>query len=140
MENKKKINFCSLFLPILAPYWEILWWNLVVVSLGRLFWTSFFFLLSCLFWTCLINFLPLGSKVLIYNWSDAPKIEAVFISRILINFYNINHIKKKCAKQSSEVVASLPQWKLRHCMYYTLIVPKVRNILSIQSWKFLVLC
>ena len=64
----------------------------------------------------------------------------VFISRILINFYNINHIKKKCAKQSSEVVASLPQWKLRHCMYYTLIVPKVRNILSIQSWKFLVLC
>ena len=30
------------------------------------------------------------------------------------NFYNINHIKKNSAKKSSEAVASLPQWKLRH--------------------------
>ena len=35
-------------------------------------------------------------------------------SRILINFYNINHIKFFSAKKSSEAVASLPQWKLRH--------------------------
>jgi hypothetical protein len=39
----------------------------------------------------------------------------VFISRILINFYNINHINFCSAKHSSEAVASLPQWKLRHC-------------------------
>ena len=38
----------------------------------------------------------------------------VFISRILINFYNINHINFFSAKKSSEAVASLPQWKLRH--------------------------
>jgi hypothetical protein len=37
-----------------------------------------------------------------------------FISRILINFYNINHINFFSAKKSSEAVASLPQWKLRH--------------------------
>jgi hypothetical protein len=35
-------------------------------------------------------------------------------SRILINFYNINHIKFFSAKKSSEAVASLPQWNLRH--------------------------
>ena len=40
----------------------------------------------------------------------------VFISRILINFYSINHINFFTAKTSSEAVASLPQWKLRHCM------------------------
>jgi hypothetical protein len=38
----------------------------------------------------------------------------VFTSRILINLYSINHIKKNSVKQSSEAVASLPQWKLRH--------------------------
>jgi hypothetical protein len=42
----------------------------------------------------------------------------VFIFRILINFYNINLINFLFAKQSSEVVASLPQWKLRHCVDY----------------------
>jgi hypothetical protein len=31
----------------------------------------------------------------------------VFISRILINFYNINHIKFCSAKKSSEAIASL---------------------------------
>jgi len=41
----------------------------------------------------------------------------VFISRILINFYNINHINFFSAKKSSEAVASLPQWKLRHCTH-----------------------
>jgi hypothetical protein len=41
----------------------------------------------------------------------------VFISRILINFYNINYIKFFSSKKSSEAVASLPQWKLRHCTH-----------------------
>jgi hypothetical protein len=48
----------------------------------------------------------------------------VFISRILINFYNINHINFFSAKQSSEAVASLPQWKLRHWVdYFCLFLP-----------------
>jgi hypothetical protein len=42
----------------------------------------------------------------------------VFISRILINFYN--HINFFSPKIFSEAVASLPQWKLRHCQWRSL--------------------
>jgi hypothetical protein len=52
----------------------------------------------------------------------------VFISRILINFYNINHIKKKSAKKSCEAVASLPQWKLRHWLWQRTIRPGVSQL------------
>ena len=37
------------------------------------------------------------------------------LSCILISFYNINHINFFSEKKSSAAVASLPQWKLRHC-------------------------
>jgi hypothetical protein len=39
----------------------------------------------------------------------------VFISRILINFYNINHIKFFSAKQSSEAVASMEATPVTVC-------------------------
>jgi hypothetical protein len=45
----------------------------------------------------------------------------VFISRILINFYSINHIKKKSGKQCSEAVASLPLWKLSGFVSFDLV-------------------
>ena len=52
----------------------------------------------------------------------------VFISRILINFYSINHIKKNSVKQSSEAVASLPQWKLRHCNFVITLICTLARI------------
>jgi hypothetical protein len=61
----------------------------------------------------------------------------VFISRILINFYNINHIKNFSAKKSSEAVASLPQWKLRHWASNTMrLVPTYNKIIQLLIIAF----
>ena len=53
-------------------------------------------------------------QLMMWNIFLLQTLTNVFISRILINFYNINHINFFSAKKSSEAVASLPQWKLRH--------------------------